>query len=263
MARPNKIGLDYFPLDVNIDSDDKIELIEAEFGIKGFGIIIKLFCKIYKDKGYYYEWGDKERLLFAKRSGESGGLVDEIIKRSVKWGLFDEDVFNQFQILTSAAIQKRYLEAVNRRDEVEIINEICLLNINDYKNIVNVSINEDNAVINLQSKVKESKVKESKEKGRKNSRFSPPTIDQVQDYILEKNYKHVKAERFCNFYESKGWYVGKNKMKNWKSAVSGWENRAKTESNGKSNYQATNTRISGREEIANGNFEYSEFTEDY
>src|SRR5699024_5984448 len=163
MARPKKIGLDYFPIDTNIDLDDKIQLIEAEFGIKGFAIIIKLFCKMYSDKGYYYKWTEVERLLFAKRTGESVGLVDNIVKRSVKWGIFDDSLFNQFQILTSEAIQSRFLDAIKRRDSVDVITDFVLFDVNDYKNEVNVNINLVNVNNNPQSKVEESRVKESKE----------------------------------------------------------------------------------------------------
>ena len=44
MARPNKIGLDYFPLDVDIFEDEKISAISGEFGIKGEITVIKLLC---------------------------------------------------------------------------------------------------------------------------------------------------------------------------------------------------------------------------
>lgn len=161
MARPIKIGLDYFPLNTNIDADDKMELIESEFGSKGFAVVIKLFCKIYSDKGYYYDWTEKEKLLFAKRTGESVGLVDEIVKRSVKWGLFNESVFNQFHILTSAGIQSRFLEAVSRRKRIEMFKEILLINVSEHENGINVNINSINDGNSTQSKVKESKLKES------------------------------------------------------------------------------------------------------
>ncbi|NAW50387.1 DUF4373 domain-containing protein [Elizabethkingia argentiflava] len=154
MARTLKKGLDYFPLDTKIEADDKIQLIEAEFGLKGFGIIIKLFCKIYAEEGYYYKWTEVERLLFAKKIEESVGLVDEVIKRSVKWGLFDESVFNQFRILTSASIQQRFLEAASRRLQVTLIKEYSLINIEQYKNTINVNINSINVNIGTQSKVK-------------------------------------------------------------------------------------------------------------
>lgn len=50
----------------------------------------------------------------------------------------------------------------------------------------------------------------------------PPTVDMVKAYCESRN-NNVDAETFCNFYESKGWYVGKNKMKDWQSAVRTWE----------------------------------------
>ena len=59
MSRPIKTGLDYFPLDVR--NDDKLDLIEAEFGIVGFGIIIKLYQKVYEN-GYFYDW-EEDQLL--------------------------------------------------------------------------------------------------------------------------------------------------------------------------------------------------------
>ena len=53
-------------------------------------------------------------------------------------------------------------------------------------------------------------------------RFVPPTILQIKDYCIERKNK-VDAEKFFDFYESKGWMIGKNKMKNWKAALRTWE----------------------------------------
>lgn len=53
-------------------------------------------------------------------------------------------------------------------------------------------------------------------------RFIPPTIDEVDKYCRERN-NSVDAETFVDFYSSKGWMVGRNKMKDWKSAVRTWE----------------------------------------
>ena len=64
MARPKKDGLEYFPLDTDMDQDDKVRLIEAEHGILGFGILVKLFMN--HKEGYYYEWGEMQQLLFAQ-----------------------------------------------------------------------------------------------------------------------------------------------------------------------------------------------------
>jgi predicted phage replisome organizer len=56
----------------------------------------------------------------------------------------------------------------------------------------------------------------------KRTRFTPPTIEEVQAYCVERQNK-VDAERFIDYYTSNGWMVGKNKMKDWKSAVRTWE----------------------------------------
>jgi len=55
-------------------------------------------------------------------------------------------------------------------------------------------------------------------------RFVPPTLNQVREYMFEKNdiIKYVEADKFHDFYESNGWKVGKNKMKCWKAAVRNW-----------------------------------------
>lgn len=186
MARPQKIGLDYFPLDVNIDQDDKIALIEAQHGIIGFGVVIKLFMKIYSN-GYYYTWTEKEMLLFKKKVNVDINLVNEIINDCAKWGLFDKNLFEQHKVLTSKGIQRRYLKAVERRQSVQINKDYLLLDekeVNDYKNLVIVDINHNSGVheVNIcpQSKEKDSKEKDSKEdkdfKGDKPP--EPPAEDQ-------------------------------------------------------------------------------------
>lgn len=55
-------------------------------------------------------------------------------------------------------------------------------------------------------------------------KFIPPTIDEIKAYCDERN-SSVDPESFYSFYESKGWMIGKNKMKNWKMAISTWERK--------------------------------------
>ena len=56
----------------------------------------------------------------------------------------------------------------------------------------------------------------------KNQQFVPPTVEEVETYCKERK-NNVDAENFVDFYESKGWLVGKTKMKNWKACVRTWE----------------------------------------
>ena len=55
-------------------------------------------------------------------------------------------------------------------------------------------------------------------------KFNKPTIEQIQEYCIERN-NGINAEAFYDFYESKNWYVGKNKMSDWKACVRTWEQR--------------------------------------
>ena len=57
-------------------------------------------------------------------------------------------------------------------------------------------------------------------------RFAPPSLQEVTDYVNSKGYS-VDPQAFIDFYESKGWMIGKNKMKSWQSAVGTWERRQK------------------------------------
>ena len=71
--------------------------------------------------------------------------------------------------------------------------------------------------------------KDYKERDKKESRnFVPPTLSEVKAYCQERN-NGINPEQFIDFYESKGWFVGKNKMKDWKAAVRNWEQRRKEE----------------------------------
>lgn len=180
MARPQKEGLDYFPLDVDIDQDDKIALIESQYGIEGFAIVIKLMMKIYKTS-YFYEWTEREQLLFSRRVNVDINKVNVIINDCIKWELFDEFMYKTYKILTSNGIQRRYMEAVGRRQTVKMCKEYLLLDdktINSYKNLVIVNINPVNVDImqTLIPKGKESKVKETKVEERKEEVPSSPPL---------------------------------------------------------------------------------------
>ena len=77
----------------------------------------------------------------------------------------------------------------------------------------------------------EIKNKENNNRGR----FTPPSVEEVRSYCQERNNK-INAEDFCDFYASKGWMVGKNKMKDWKACVRTWErSRKNTEPKSRSN----------------------------
>ncbi len=58
-------------------------------------------------------------------------------------------------------------------------------------------------------------------------RFQKPTIHEVHAYGMTLSPRFLKAEQFINYYESKGWVIGKSPMKSWKAAVRTWQAKDK------------------------------------
>ncbi|MGP4061480.1 Lin1244/Lin1753 domain-containing protein [Halobacillus sp. H74] len=205
MVRPFKEGIDYFPLDIDMDQDDKVAIIEAMHGIEGFGVLVKLLMKIYKE-GYYYEWNNREQLLFSKRVNVNINLVQEIVNDCIEEGLFDKNIFNEHRVLTSKGIQRRYLEAVKRRKEVRFIADFFLIQdvksvlgnsktavllVHDDGNEVNVNNNSNNDSNSTQRKVKkrESKEKDSKEyQSKELAREKTPAADNDALVFYQQNF---------------------------------------------------------------------------
>ena len=115
MARPIKNGIDYFPLDVDIFSDEKMVPISVEFGIKGEIIVIRLLCAIYRNS-YFIEWSELMRYKFAKEMPSvSSELLESVVERLVKWECFNREMFETYHVLTSEGIQRRYFSAIRKR----------------------------------------------------------------------------------------------------------------------------------------------------
>ena len=81
--------------------------------------------------------------------------------------------------------------------------------------------------------VNDNVLKENTLKGVKEKRFAPPTPENVRGYCREMGYTNVDAERFVDFYASKDWMVGKNRMKDWKAAVRNWARQDHSSAAGK------------------------------
>ena len=78
--------------------------------------------------------------------------------------------------------------------------------------------------------------KEEDKRGEKSTRFVPPTQIEIQNYCFEKN-SSVDPITFFNFYEAKNWFIGKNKMKNWKAAIATWETKNRNQNSSYGNQQ--------------------------
>lgn len=118
----------------------------------------------------------------------------------------------------------------------EVVNYAKYQDLNTYKNVIeNAERTESEQQENSNETQREqqrnnnknginvNKVKEGKDNsGTSPQRFIPPTIEEIKQYCKERN-NDVDTVKFFNFYTSKGWMVGKNKMKDWKAAIITWE----------------------------------------
>ncbi len=165
-GRGNKVGLDYFELDCHMD--EKIKLIQAEYGLKGFAIVVMLYQHIYGgDHGYYCEWDNDRLLLFMSANGligESKNLINEIVQACIRREIFSNKLFKEYGILTSSGVQKQYLKATAKREVIELKKEYLLIDVP--KKRANVVINSISGRRNLisgerneQSRVENSRVK--------------------------------------------------------------------------------------------------------
>lgn len=159
MARPTKLGLEYFSLDVDIFEDEKVIPVSSAFGAKGECIIIRVLCAIYRN-GYFAECSEAFKFKIAKQANLPESLVSEVIAGLVKWGFFDKAVFDSFSVLTSTGIQKRWKDATRKR---VLKNELdyWILGVSDKNNEFPAEETPLNRAETPQSKVKEKKRKES------------------------------------------------------------------------------------------------------
>ncbi len=224
-GRGNKVSLDYFELDCHMD--EKVRLLQAEYGLKGFAVFVKLLQEIYGENGYYCEWTRDRELLFASETGLNNGsiqLLRDIVSACIRRNIFSEKLFKKYGILTSSGVQKQYLKATVKREAVELKKEYLLINVpKNRSNVVINSISDGrNSIsdgINKQSKEEKSKEEKSKEY---HGQFVPPSVEEVREYCKERN-NNIDPQEFVDFYSSKGWMIGKNKMKDWKACIRTWE----------------------------------------
>lgn len=114
-----------------------------------------------------------------------------------------------------------------RVSETEYVDELNMLNLVNQK--YELSINNQ-CLVNAKPMLREYSIEENSivenniKENNKRKVFQKPTIEEIQEYCVERN-NGINANAFYDFYESKGWCVGKNKMKDWKACIRTWEQR--------------------------------------
>lgn len=170
-------GIDYFPLDTGFLRDKKVLLIKGKYGAKGILILIYILSRIYEEHGYYIKWDEDDCFLSADAigCGVSPELTTQVVNECVVRSMFDEQLYNEFGILTSHGIQWRFVRAAKKRENIEFYKEYFLLDTSNLKDVprgilnkltflsIKVSGNDKKVSGNIKkvSSRKQSKVKES------------------------------------------------------------------------------------------------------
>ena len=258
MAAPGKKGLDYFSFSVDLLNDPKLRRPKMQYGYLAPMVYISLLSLLYRDKGYYIDYSDKDAIIWYVLGDLQGKYcpnpetVAEVITALVACGLFSDDLF-QREIISSKRAQCTFYSATVTRKTVDIDGSIWLLTDADMAelsvkhcyylkthnqpiNSINQSINEVNQSINSQSKVKKSKVEESKEDSMPPDMAAAPSENKPAKHkhgeygwvlLTDEQYTRLMAElgeaelqRSITYIDEIAQSTGnKNKWKDWNLVV--------------------------------------------
>ena len=186
MSRPIKKGLEYFPLDCTMS--DEVNLIIADFGMTGYGVLISMFQLIYGNKGYYTEWNTRDQKLFSRKVGIDTEEVIKIITECIEWGIFNKPKFEELNILTSRRIQEHYATTTYKRARVQMDHEHLIVDVSDKKHINKGVSDISNSPTTKVSDVESVQNDEPKE-----------IIEEVPEFDLSKDHTEaLKIEKVLN-----------------------------------------------------------------
>ena len=180
---------------------------------------------------------DNLRLMAAMQMGREATLIkarDELIKAGlIEYQKGKKGSPNRYRIISLSA-KNTFKSEVKSAVETVVKSEVESADIYKQKQ---------------KHKKKDTDVSEEKNLPSQMKRFVPPTVEEVRAYCCERG-NNIDPERFVSWNESKGWMIGRNKMKDWKAAVRTWERnqqsasepgKTKTQSNKFCNFEQRNT----------------------
>lgn len=244
MARPLKEGLDFAGWEVGVlDNDGKVDrLIEAQ-GIAAFTVYFYLCQHAYADNGYYLDWSYSQCATTARKLGKgaSATFVRNVVNMCFECCLFDKGLFQEYGVLTSRGIQKRYWGAIQERVGKYEKKDYWLLKPDECKGLDLSTQNSDSSAGNegfSGEKSHNSTVENTTEDDITLHEsvygavpaFIPPTLEQVKAYCKKKGIV-IDEEHFLDYYTSNGWVMGNGvPVKDWRARVRAWAKREKRDS---------------------------------
>lgn len=193
----------------NAHNDNALTKVRMRYGADGYAIYWYCLELIAGDldshKANFELSHDAEVIGFALKIDQL--RVEEIMTYMVNLGLFESNN----NVITCLKIAKFLEKKSTRNPQIHaIIDKVAA---------ENPEMSATSPQLSATNRARLDKTRLDKKET--TSRFAPPTAKEVADYAIEKGYS-IDADRFIDFYESKGWMVGKNKMKDWRASVRNW-----------------------------------------
>lgn len=216
----------YLRLKDNFFDSDELKILESmKDGYLYSNILLKLYLRSLKNDGKLVV---NERIpysadMLASVTGHQVGTIKQALSVFKDLGLIDVlDNGAIYMLDIQNFIGKGSSEADRKREYRQRI-EIDRTNVRtNLRQISEKSPPEIEIELEKDIEIEKEIHSSAKSTTTKRKRFEKPTLSQITQYCLERN-NNVNAEQFYDYYESNGWKVGKNAMKDWKAAVRIWE----------------------------------------
>lgn len=216
----------YLRLKDNFFDSDELKILESmKDGYLYSNILLKLYLRSLKNDGKLVV---NERIpysadMLASVTGHQVGTIKQALSVFKDLGLIDVldngaiymlDIQNFIGKGSSEADRKREYRQRIETDRTNVQTNLRQISEKSPPEI-EIELEKD---IEIEKEIHSS----AKSTTTKRKRFEKPTLSQITQYCLERN-NNVNAEQFYDYYESNGWKVGKNAMKDWKACVRTWE----------------------------------------
>lgn len=239
----------YLRLKDNFFDSDELKILESmKDGYLYSNILLKLYLRSLKNDGKLVV---NERIpynaeMLASVTGHQVGTIKQALSMFKELGLIEVLENGAIYMLdiqnfigkgsTEADRQRLYDRRIseerkkNKLTQSRNLEEICKKSTPE----IEIELEKD---IEIEKEIHSS----AKSTTTKRKRFEKPTLSEIKQYCIERGNK-VDAQHFFDYYESNGWKVGKNSMKNWQAAVRTWE---------RSEYRKTNSKKNSKEDAIN------------
>lgn len=205
----------YFSHDSNARFDTKILKLRAKFGLEGYGFYFCLLEIMRDNSNYMFNCADIETIPLQLQIDCSKAKT--MLDFCLSVGLFLQDKEKNIY-------SESFLKRMNKMNTLRAKRQEA----GRKGGIAKAKLKQNGSIKEKKIKEKEKEIKINKNiiPKQQQKKFIKPLVEDIQAYCLERK-NGIDAQHFYNYYQSKGWLIGKTPMKDWKAAVRTWEINSK------------------------------------